>query len=628
MKGIVLDLKDITDSREVMESKESPKIRCFIYILLAVIISAVVFACFFEIDEYTKVSGEIKTLSASGLITSSSSCKLDEILVSEGQHVKKGDILFTLDADYANEQMALYQKKLSGYNDDLANTELLRKSVNEDKNLFKNDSSDSKYYYRYEQYKNGVLMSAQEIDNSRLDSSLSEEEKESNLKSTKQNILQKEQNLKEYKNLICCVEADAGYSGTNPEINAAYSQYITSYEKSKLIIENSRLTYENTSDKYNNRPTEPVSLEQAELAKQKSDSTYSALQSYQSSYLADIRSHIVLLENQLVSDNTNDNARTTLNIYKDLKNALENGLTFSTDNADIQASYNDYTEKNSSLSEEYSKASAEYKSLYEKYTQQSPADITQADVDSSRYSYESAVLDAQTIKNTFVSQIQTSISALNKEIDALKESKNSLELSLKGSKDLKKYEQLSGDKLKNEAIISINSELDSINENIIAVKSQISEIDQTIKNSEIEASFNGTVTLVGELNSGDVIQGGSSLCTLIPDTDQLKATLYIPENEVSKIDVGQKTEYIFDAIPYNEYGKVTGEILSISADSISNESTGGKYYIAQADISALSLKNSNGDIREIKTGMLVEAKTISGSKKAIVWLLEKINFIE
>ena len=152
MKGIVLDLKDITDSREVMESKESPKIRCFIYILLAVIISAVVFACFFEIDEYTKVSGEIKTLSASGLITSSSSCKLDEILVSEGQHVKKGDILFTLDADYANEQMALYQKKLSGYNDDLANTELLRKSVNEDKNLFKNDSSDSKYYYRYEQY--------------------------------------------------------------------------------------------------------------------------------------------------------------------------------------------------------------------------------------------------------------------------------------------------------------------------------------------------------------------------------------------------------------------------------------------------------------------------------------------
>ena len=66
MKGIVLDLKDITDSREVMESKESPKIRCFIYILLAVIISAVVFACFFEIVEYTKVAGEIKTLSASG----------------------------------------------------------------------------------------------------------------------------------------------------------------------------------------------------------------------------------------------------------------------------------------------------------------------------------------------------------------------------------------------------------------------------------------------------------------------------------------------------------------------------------------------------------------------------------
>lgn len=35
MKGIVIDLKDITDSREVMESKESPGIRWFIYILMA-----------------------------------------------------------------------------------------------------------------------------------------------------------------------------------------------------------------------------------------------------------------------------------------------------------------------------------------------------------------------------------------------------------------------------------------------------------------------------------------------------------------------------------------------------------------------------------------------------------------
>ena len=45
MKGIVIDLKDISDSREMMESEESPKIRWFIYILLAAVVAAVIFAC-------------------------------------------------------------------------------------------------------------------------------------------------------------------------------------------------------------------------------------------------------------------------------------------------------------------------------------------------------------------------------------------------------------------------------------------------------------------------------------------------------------------------------------------------------------------------------------------------------
>ena len=140
--------------------------------------------------------------------------------------------------------------------------------------------------------------------------------------------------------------------------------------------------------------------------------------------------------------------------------------------------------------------------------------------------------------------------------------------------------------------------------------------------------MDGTVTLISEFSAGDIVQAGSSLCSIIPDGDDLKVTLYIPENEIAKVKVGQKTEYIIDAIPYNEYGKVTGEITSISADSISNGSSGMKYYIAQATLSENKLKNKDGNIREIRTGMLLEARSISGSKKIITWLLEKLNFVD
>ena len=174
----------------------------------------------------------------------------------------------------------------------------------------------------------------------------------------------------------------------------------------------------------------------------------------------------------------------------------------------------------------------------------------------------------------------------------------------------------------------MNSEIDALWNSITSLESQIADVNETIKNAEIRASVAGTVTLIHELSIGDIVQAGGSLCSIIPNGDGLKVTLYIPESEIAKIAVGQKTEYIIDAIPYDEYGKITGEILSVSADSIASESFGTKYYVAQASMSDYSLTNKDGLIREVKIGMLFEAKSISGSKSVMTWLLEKLNFIE
>ncbi|WP_124098834.1 HlyD family efflux transporter periplasmic adaptor subunit [Ruminococcus sp. Marseille-P6503] len=630
MKGIVIDINDITDSREVMESKESPKIRWFIYILIIIIAAAVIFACFFEIDEYTKATGEIKTQKASSSVMSPSNCKIKEICIDEGQNVKTGDILFVLDSDYAAEQKSILEEKLNSYHSDLTNTELLKKCIEDDVNYFKNNNSDSKYYYRYEQYKNGVSLTAREIDASQLNNSLTAEEKENNLTSTEASLTAKQKQLLEYSDLLTCVKNNSEYSGSDELIKSSYAEYNANYEKALFICKQYKDSYENLSKQYTEQfAQETITSVEVETVKQKSETAYSNMISYQSAYLSDVRSQILLIENQLISDSGNSELQAALNSYKELKNAVEQGYEFNANDSNLQNSYEQYIAEYVSLADEYNARYSEYQDLYSKFMRQNSSTIiTEASVNEARYAYESAKIDADVLKNSFITQLQTQISTLKDEIKTLESNKKSLELSLEGVEDLKEYEKLSGEKLKNEAVITLNSEIDSINENITSVESQLIEVNTTIKNSEVTATFDGTVTLVNELNPGDVVQAGSQLCSVIPTGEELKVMLYIPENEISKIEIGQKTEYVFDAIPYNEYGKITGEITSISADSIVDESSGTKFYIAQADLSALSLKNSEGNIREVKNGMMVEAKTISGSKKAIVWLLEKINFMD
>lgn len=455
--------------------------------------------------------------------------------------------------------------------------------------------------------------------------------------------------MNEYRKLLNCIQSNYTYDGSAQQVKADYDEYDSSRKKATQLAEQYRLAYNEVVEKINNQVPEELTAFQVENAKSEADSVYTSMVSLQSAFLADIRSQTLLLENQLVTlssqmklvqdesftdevmknsvETEYQNISAMLNEYNELKNAVEQGYDFYSENEIIQNIYTQYILNYNTFQNEYDEKELLYEDLYNKYSEQSK-NITQQDIDNALNTYENALLDIDSVKSNYISKIQSTITQVEAEIQSLESNKSSLEISIKGAENLAEYERLSGEKLKNEAIITINSEIDTLNQNIDSIKAQIAEVDETIKNSEIKASLNGVITLVNEKNIGDIIQAGDSLCTLLPNNEELKVILYVPENQVSKLKIGQKTEYIFDAIPYNEYGKITGRIQSVSADSIVNENDGTKYYLAHADLSAYSLQSNNGSVREVKTGMLVESKIITGSKKAMVWFLEKINLID
>lgn len=631
MKGIVIDLKDISDSREMMESRESPKISWFIYILLAALVTALILACLFDIDEYTRVNGEIKTQEAASSVISLNNCKLKETLVTEGQNVKTGDTLFILDSDYAESQKSIIEEKLNTVSSDLKNTQLLKQSVEENKNLFKNNDEDSKFYYRFEQYKNGTLLTAEELNNSISSDNLSKKEKENAIASAKTSLSDKQSQLAEYRALLSAVSNNGSYSGGNASVNAAYNEYSKSLQKAELLCEQYRNSYENLQKTFEQQSADNSDglQNQLESVKQEAEKASSALNDHKNNFLTDVRSQILLIENQLITDKDNEELKKTLEEYNKLKDSVEKDESFSTENTSVQTLYDKFVSLHTSLKEDLATKNERYSQVYNDYISKAgTVKVTEADVQKAKSSYDSAVIDSEAIKTSFISQVQSKITALNDEIKSLESNKKNLELAAQNNKDHEAYEKLTADKMKTEAVIAINSEIDSLNDSIINLKSQIAEIDETISNSEIKANVDGTVTLINERNTGDIVQAGEAMCSIIPGGSELKATLYIPENEIAKINPGQKTEYIFDSIPYDEYGKITGEILSVSADSIADQTTGMKYYIAKASLSSNSLTNKAGNIREVRTGMMLEARSITGSKKAITWLLEKINFID
>lgn len=447
---------------------------------------------------------------------------------------------------------ALLEENLADYKSDLDNTLLFRESVEKNENLFKNNADDSKFYYRYEQYKNGVLLTAQEIDNSILSSSLSKEEKKNNLAAVKTKITDTNAQIAEYQAMLSCVENNSQYLGGDTIVKSSFDEYYANYNKANLLCEQYGNAYVKTVDTFNEQLSmQWITAEQVENAASAAETSYSVAEEYRKAYLTDLRSQILMIENQLISDSENPDLTNALAEYTRLRAAVEQDADFSSADETIQGSYTQYRTQYDALIADYAVKSEEYQNLYSTYMEQSKTvRVTEADIQNALTVYDNDAMDVETLKKTFISQVQAAIQFLNNDLKTLESNRDSLELSLKNVDNLEEYEKLSSDKLKNEAIITINSEIYSIKSNIASIESQLMEIEEIIKNCEITATVDGTVTLINEANTGDIIQAGSSLCSIIPSGSELKVTLYIPESDIAKVEVGQKTEYIIDSIPY------------------------------------------------------------------------------
>ena len=130
-----------------------------------------------------------------------------------------------------------------------------------------------------------------------------------------------------------------------------------------------------------------------------------------------------------------------------------------------------------------------------------------------------------------------------------------------------------------------------------------------------------------EYAEGDIISSGEIVATVISKEDAYRVVMYIPEYSISETFVGQEVEYVIAAAPNIDFGKIYGVITEISYDSFVDQSTGQKYYKAVATISRTKLTDKDGQERNLKNGMLVEIHAITGHKRIITWLLEKLNFI-
>ena len=253
MKTHVQNLKDMSDSLEILESRPHSFTFVFVYILIAIIITALIWACIGKVEEYVKATGVIRPGENISTIRNIVPGRVKKVNVKEGARVAKGDILFTVETEILlveRNELAILLDKLERKRDNLLK---LKRSIRENVNLFDRNCNEQAYFYnRFHKFQSDSRAAIEQSENALIDlrkmiaeTELSKTISENRLKNAEETKLnqitllksaEKDKNLFEKDN-IEYYGRFANYKFNLDKLTMAFNQKVSHYGRIKMLHE-------------------------------------------------------------------------------------------------------------------------------------------------------------------------------------------------------------------------------------------------------------------------------------------------------------------------------------------------------------------------------------------------------
>jgi len=120
MKPIIMDIREISLSKEVYDKKPALFFSLFIYGLFALVSIALAWAYFGRIDVVIRAQGVIRPYAQPAVVLSVAQGEITGVLFYEGKRVERGDILFTVNSVHLENDRNLLLWQLDRLSSELA----------------------------------------------------------------------------------------------------------------------------------------------------------------------------------------------------------------------------------------------------------------------------------------------------------------------------------------------------------------------------------------------------------------------------------------------------------------------------------------------------------------------------
>lgn len=172
------------------------------------------------------------------------------------------------------------------------------------------------------------------------------------------------------------------------------------------------------------------------------------------------------------------------------------------------------------------------------------------------------------------------------------------------------------DKLADE-VMRVNGELAQTEEKLLAAR-------DVLARTVVAAPVSGVIVGLRVKTTGGVIRSGDVLLQLVPANDELVIDARVQPIDIKSVHPGQLAQV--NLLPYQQRNLpiIEGRVTNVSADAMTEERTGERYYEVKIVVARDHLKEIAPEV-ELTPGMPADVLIVTGERSALRYIFEPIE---
>ncbi|AIA70059.1 putative type I secretion protein [Pectobacterium atrosepticum SCRI1043] len=182
------------------------------------------------------------------------------------------------------------------------------------------------------------------------------------------------------------------------------------------------------------------------------------------------------------------------------------------------------------------------------------------------------------------------------------------------------------DEARNQYAVRAREEQVKNNADLEAQREVVSGKADQLKRATITSPVRGIVKDIQVTTVGGVLQPGGKLMEIVPLEDQLLIETRINPRDIAYIRPGLPATVKITAYDSSIYGNLTGEVESVSPDTLQDEVRRDQfYYRVYVRTTLAELTNKAGEKFPIVPGMVASVEIRTGQKSVLDYLIKPLN---